>query len=446
MNIEARINVFGEHEDKVIKQLVRCVDQEEGSKGVLCADGHLGYSAPIGGVIAYREHVSPAAVGYDIGCGNLAVATSVHATGDFKKALPGLMDRIFNEISFGMGRRDGGVKDHEIFDAIREARFEPQRKMLNDARKQLGTVGAGNHYVDLFVDETNRVWVGVHFGSRGFGHKTASGFLAMAQGRSFEDRVSEGEMEAAPDMLRVDSYIGQAYLDAMELAGAYAYAGREVVVQQVLDILGAEQFGHAVHNHHNYAWMEKHGGEWFYVTRKGSTPAFPGQMGFVGATMGEPAVILEGVESDASANALYSTVHGAGRAMSRKAAAGKTHKRWSCLSRDCDYVQKPGEPSPMSGRGERGKLEGTCPSCGHDKLSKRWVRETEGAIDWDATLADLKAKGVELRGANAEEAPGAYKRLDEVLAAHAGTVRIIHTLVPIGVAMAPGETYDPYKD
>lgn len=170
-------------------------------------------------------------------CGNLAVATNVHADGDFQQTLPGLMDRIFSEVSFGMGRSDGGVTDHPVFDKIAHAEFEPQRALLSTARKQLGTVGAGNHYVDLFADESGRVWIGVHFGSRGFGHKTASGFLAMAQGGSFTDRGVEGEMEAAPDVLRVDSALGHAYIAAMRLAGEYAYAGREVVVDQVLGIL-----------------------------------------------------------------------------------------------------------------------------------------------------------------------------------------------------------------
>lgn len=447
LNMQAEgsaLRVFGNHEQKVIDQLSRCIAQEEGSIGVLCADGHFGYSAPVGGVVAYREHVSPAAVGYDIGCGNLATATNIMDSGEFRKALPGLMDRIFTEVSFGMGRRDGRAADHPIIDRIRWAEFEPQRELARDAAKQLGTVGAGNHYVDLFVDETGRVWIGVHFGSRGFGHKTASGFLAMAKGKRFDERVPEGEMEAAPDVLHVKSSLGWAYLSAMKLAGDYARAGREVVVAQVLDILGAVPFGTPVHNHHNFAWEEVHEGEPFYVIRKGATPAYPGQKGFVGATMLEPAVILEGVDSAVSEDALFSTVHGAGRAMSRTAAAGKSRKRWTCLNRDCDYVQQPGEPSPM----ERGtsQLEGTCPKCGHDKLQKRWVKETSGAIDWSAVLEELKAGGIELRGANAEEAPGAYKRLHEVLAEHEGTVKILHTLKPIGVAMASGDTKDLYKD
>ena len=425
--------IFGDHEQRVIDQLDRCVAQEEGARGVLCADGHLGYSAPIGGVIAYREHVSPAAVGYDIGCGNLAALTGVMAD-ELRPDLAGIMDRIFAEVSFGMGRRDGSAAGHPVIDKIREADFEPQRKLAGDAGKQLGTVGAGNHYVDLFEDERGRVWIGVHFGSRGFGHKTASGFLAMAKGKGFEERVREGEMEAAPDVLDVRSETGAAYLSAMALAGEYAHVGREVVVRQVLDILGAEAL-ETVHNHHNYAWAEQHYGEELYVVRKGATPAFPGQRGFVGATMGESAVILEGLDTPRAEQALRSTVHGAGRAMSRTAAAGRSRKRWACNDRDCSWVQPPRSHKPEA-----------CPECGNARLSKRWVKETEGAIDWPAARRDLTARGIELRGAAADEAPAAYKRLPDVLAAHEGTVRIVHELRPLGVAMAGPDTPDPWKD
>ncbi len=427
------VRIYGDHDEQVIAQLRRCVAQEDGARGVLCADGHLGYSAPIGGVVAYREHVSPAAVGYDIGCGNLAVRTDLSADADFRASLPGLMDRIFAEVSFGVGRRDGRAPDHPVIERIRKADFKPQRKLARLAAEQLGTVGAGNHYVDLFADEQERVWIGVHFGSRGFGHRTASGFLALAKGQGFEDRIVEGEMESAPDVLHVGSGLGASYLSAMELAGDYARAGREVVVSQVLGILGARDI-ESVHNHHNYAWREQHAGQDFFVVRKGATPAFPGQRGFVGATMGEPAVILEGTR--AGEEALYSTVHGAGRAMSRTQAAGRSRRRWTCAS--CDWVQLPGTAKPRR----------KCPNCGApaQTFRRRWVRERAGAIDWPATVAELAAKGIELRGANAEEAPGAYKRLDEVLSHNGDTVRVLHRLTPLGVAMAPGDTADPYKD
>jgi tRNA-splicing ligase RtcB len=422
------MKVFGRHDAKVLEQLARCVDAEEAARGVLCADGHYGYSQPVGGAVAYRDHVSPAGVGYDIGCGNKAVLTDL-VYDQIADVVPGLMDEISTRIAFGVGLPNNEQVDHPVLDEIREAPVEFQRDMLDLAAKQLGTVGGGNHYVDLFRDERDRVWVGVHFGSRGFGHKTASHYFG------------DGPMDAPPELLPIDSGRGEEYIAAMQLAGRYAYAGRDVVVRKVLDILQCWWLDE-VHNHHNYAWREEHDDELWWVVRKGCTPAFPGQRGFVGATMAGTSVILEGVDSPDSAEAFYSTVHGAGRAMSRTAAAGKSRKRWACNSRDCDWVQAP--RTPGLGRGD-GTTE-PCPKCGHEKLSKRWIREVEGAIDWSLVERELRELGIELRGANAEEAPLAYKNLDDVLEYHRGTVRILHELTPIGVAMAPGDVVDPYKD
>jgi tRNA-splicing ligase RtcB len=157
------------------------------------------------------------------------------------------------------------------------------------------------------------VWVGVHFGSRGLGHTIASGFLALSRNRKWGERASEAET-----LLDLDSQIGADYWAAMNLAGEYAYAGREWVARKVVSILGGREL-ELVHNHHNFAWKETHFGEEYVVVRKGATPAFPGQLGFVGGSMGDDSVILRGVvaDTDEQRGALYSTVHGAGRVMSR---------------------------------------------------------------------------------------------------------------------------------
>jgi tRNA-splicing ligase RtcB (3'-phosphate/5'-hydroxy nucleic acid ligase) len=430
-----QITVYGEVDRRAVEQLTRCAEAGDAIRGVLCADGHVGYSQPIGGAVAYPDYISPSGVGYDIACGNKAVRTDL-LTEDVRPSVPRLMDDIFERISFGVGRKNDEPVDHPVLDAIRTADFAPQRALRDMAAQQLGTVGSGNHYVDLFAGDDGHVWVGVHFGSRGFGHKTASGFLALAAGKRFDEHAGEGEMDSPPILFGVDTDLGQAYISAMTLAGEYAYAGRDTVVAKVLEILGASAT-YEVHNHHNFAWRERHEGTDVWVIRKGCTPAFPGQPGFVGATMGEPSVILEGVESAASAELLHSTVHGAGRVMSRTRAAGKSRRRWACDNRDCEWFQGPGEHKPDDGR---------CPRCGHDGLAKRMVRLTAGEIDWDATRTDLAAAGVELRGAGADEAPGAYKRLDAVLGYHADSVRILHRLTPLGVAMAGADTFDPYKD
>jgi tRNA-splicing ligase RtcB len=220
----------------------------------------------------------------------------------------------------------------------------------------------------------------------------------------------------------------------MELAGDYAYAGRDVVVDKVLEILGAEAT-ESVHNHHNFAWRERHFDTDVWVIRKGCTPAFPDQLGFVGATMGEPSVILRGAESSAGRDLLYSTVHGAGRVMSRTKAAGKLRTRAECRVRDCRF------DVPWKQR-----HEARCPDHPDAGFVKRRRIVEPGLIDFAQVKQDLKASGIQLRGGAADEAPGAYKRLDAVLAAHGDTIEVVHRLTPLGVAMAAADTFDPYKD
>ncbi|HEX8122160.1 MAG TPA: RtcB family protein [Solirubrobacteraceae bacterium] len=409
------IRIFGDHDENTVAQLERCVAAEEGARGVLCADGHLGYSQPIGGVVAYREHVSPSGAGYDLGCGNKAVRTPLRGE-EIRADLPRIMDEVVGRISFGVGRSAGVKADHPVLDEIRSTDFAPQRRLYDLAASQLGTVGSGNHYVNLMEDEEGFVWVGVHFGSRGFGHKTATWFMASAP----------SGMEAPPLLLPDRTDLGQSYVAAMELAARYAFAGRDVVVDTVLDLLRTHAVDE-VHNNHNQIWRERHDGEDWWVVRKGATPAFPRQRGFVGASMAEPAVILEGTEH--ARDSLFSTVHGAGRAMSRNAAAGKPRKRWR---NDVDRVVYQSRAEALAAPGAR---------------KARSVRVREGgAIDFDAVREELRRKGIELRGGAADEAPGAYKRLGEVLAYHADSVRVLHTLTPIGVAMAGADTVDPYKD
>lgn len=424
---------FGPRDERSAQQLQNCIDvSRDESPAVLCADHHPGYSMPIGGVIGLRNCVIPAGVGFDIGCGNCAVQTNIRAR---DVGIVSVMDEIWRVLSFGMGQKnDEKIKDHPVYDSIAKSPFTPQRSLLQLAQNQLGTIGGGNHYVDLFADRADdSLWIGVHFGSRGFGHKTASGFLSLGQGGQFDERGKEGDMDSAPLVLTGE--LKWDYLEAMRVAGEYAYAGRDWVVERVLQILQGKEI-QRVHNHHNFAWWEKHGGEDLLVIRKGATPAFPGQKGFIGGTMGEDAVIIEGVESERSSSALYSTVHGAGRLMSRTQAAGKSRITtvWRCKKCNKNWPKE-----------TRGVL---CEeSCGGQLYRFRSERRiTEGAINWPEVQADIKSKGITLRGAGADEAPGAYKRLPEVLGYHQGTINILHTLRPIGVAMAGPETEDLYKD
>jgi tRNA-splicing ligase RtcB len=370
-------------------------------KVALMADHHKGYGVPIGGVLAHENLVSPSGVGFDIGCGNKAVLTDANAS-DVRGSISKIMDDVWNTISFGLGRRNREDVDHDLFyndDAwqITQGANSAAWKLtsLRDmARNQLGTVGSGNHYVELFEDELGRIWIGVHFGSRGFGHKIATRFLTRAGARD--------DMDSAPVALDSRTQEGQDYIAAMKLAGRYAYAGRDWVCDRVARILQSRILD-SVHNHHNFAWLEKHGDKELWVVRKGATPAFPGQKGFVGGTMGEISVILEGVENEHAAESLYSTVHGAGRTMGRMQAKGKTDRKTGEVIRAGLVTQE---------------------------MMNGWV----------------KRAGVELRGAGVDESPDCYKRLPEILAEHGNSIRILHTLKPLGVAMAGKDVFDPFKD
>jgi tRNA-splicing ligase RtcB len=374
------LKVFGQHHEATIAQMKNCMAVGNVVAGVMCADGHLGYAQPVGGVIAYEKQISISGVGFDIGCGNMAVRldTPFHAIED---RIGALIKDVSRTISFGIGRSNEERAEHELFDdgdAWRESDMEAYRQK---AVAQLGTVGSGNHYVDLMRDEAGFVWIGVHFGSRGLGHTSATRYLKAAGGKD--------GMNVPPAVIDEDSELGRRYIAAMQLAGRYAYAGREWVTERVRKIIGG-RVTDMVHNHHNYAWRENHNGQDLWVVRKGATPAFPGQRGFVGGSMGDDAVIVEGVDSPESRAALYSTVHGAGRLF------------------------------------------------GRNEAKRRFTREQMDA--W------LKERGVMLVGADLDESPMAYRRLPEVQAQHAGAVKVLHTLRPVGVAMAGGGEFDPWKD
>ena len=353
------MTIFGQHEEGTLLQFEHMRSQAK--HAALMADGHVGYVMPIGGVAAYANRVSVVGVGFDIACGNAAIRTNLTLAsfGDEPRAihntLTAFADEIASTVSFGVGRKN----------------------TADDAP----------------------------VGSRGLGHTIASGFLALGQGEPWGARVPEKEM-----LFDLADPIGHDYWHLMNLAGDYAYAGREWVARKVVSLLGGEEL-ELVHNHHNFAWKEVHQGDEVIVIRKGATPAFPGQKGFVGGSMGDDAVIVQGLPTNKASeqvtalqeSALFSTVHGAGRVMSRTRAAGKRHRRSGRqLSR--------GEVSP--------------------NMMKEWV----------------KKKGVILRGGGVDESPHVYRRLPDVLQAQRGTVEVLHVLRPLIAVMAGDNELDPYKD
>ncbi len=360
------IPVWGDLTDAgALRQIKNCARTADAA--ALMADHHLGYAVPIGGVVAYEDKISPSGVGYDIACGNKAVLLDLPAS-EVRAKIKTIMDDIWTHLSFGIGRKNNVRVDHELFDdpawSIRA--IAPLKSM---ASAQLGTIGSGNHYVDLFEDEQGRSWIGVHFGSRGFGHKTATYFL--------EAGGAKDGMEVDPLVLDARSSLGADYLACMTLAGRYAYAGRDWVCNEVARLLGANIL-EEVHNHHNFAWRERHGEHDVIVHRKGATPADKGVLGIIPGSMATPAYLVEGLGNEQS---LRSASHGAGRRLSRSAAVKQ--------------------------------------------------------FTWPQVKRLLTERGVTLLSAGLDEAPWVYKDIDEVMAAQQDLVRILAKFTPRIVKMSP---------
>lgn len=408
------MHIVGTHDENTIEQLRDVAGRA--ARVAIMADGHLGYWMPIGGVAAFRDLVSPVGVGFDIACGNCAIETDMkfEDLGDTdekrKAALTKIANDIAKHIMFGVGKVNlakDAPTDHKLFD---DERWEvlpsacDVNKLRKLARTQLGTVGSGNHYVDVFKDENDMIWVGVHFGSRGFGHKLCTGFMNISVGARWSGAVAEKDVGGA--LMHLDTWGGEAYWAMMQLAGDYAYAGREWVTRKVVSILGAKEVS-MVHNHHNFAWKEEHVNELgdmedFIVIRKGATPAFPGQKGFVGGSMGDQSVILKGATNgdiEEQERMMFSTVHGAGRVLGRAAAK----KGKAILD-------------------ERGIPTGQ--------------RDLSTLVTQDMMDEWVAKAGIVLRGGAVDESPHVYRRLPEVLKAQGSTIQVLNTLTPLVVLMA----------
>ena len=414
-----KLTVFGDPVDEgALRQIENVLADERAVAGALMADHHRGYSMPIGGVVAYKDAISPSGVGFDIACGNMCVRTDALAADVEVKHV---MWQIQQDVAFGVGRRNPDPVDHGLFysDVWREL-GEPGVELHKKARAQLGTVGSGNHYVDLLVDEEGYLWIANHFGSRGFGHTIATWFLAVAAGGNIGDRVKETD---DPAVLDIGTAGGDLYVEAMRLAGDYAYAGREYVIQQVLRILGEPKVTFTVHNHHNFAWLE----DGLWVVRKGATPLTL-DPAYIGGSMGDISAIVQGkpdvgfednyVYAVEDIGAMDSAPHGAGRTMSRTKAAGKYRKI----------------------KETRTRPDGTT-----YEFKKRERDASTGIVDWPAVKQSLAERGIVVLGSGADEAPEVYKDLRSVLALHSN-IAVIHELNPIGVVMAGDDTFDPYKD
>jgi len=304
---------------------------------VAMPDVHFGIGATVGSVIPTVGAVIPAAVGVDIGCGMMAVQTSLRAQ-DLPDDLAALRSAIERAVPHGRsGGRRGRGRDvgawgnvpGEVLEVW--SRFAPGFERIADkhpALRQvnhvthLGTLGTGNHFIEVCLDESDRVWFLLHSGSRGVGNRIGRYFIALA--REDMERASIHLPDADLAYLREGSEHFDDYVEAVEWAQGYALANRELMMRAVIEAArgcaGMQPFSAgavAVNCHHNYVAREHHYGADVLVTRKGALRAREGDLGIIPGSMGARSYIVRGKGNPES---FTSCSHGAGRAMSRNAA------------------------------------------------------------------------------------------------------------------------------
>jgi tRNA-splicing ligase RtcB len=341
-------------------------------------DVHLGIGATVGSVIPTKRAIIPAAVGVDIGCGMMAARLSLTANELDEQSLKKTFGQIGRDVPVGFGQhrdaRDAAKRFKKSLTRIMEKHPGIGKRVGRNSHwaQQLGTLGGGNHFIEVCLDEANRVWVMLHSGSRGIGNAIGSYFIELAKRDSMKNNVHLPDADLAyfPEGAKhFDDYV-----EAVGWAQDYARANRAEMMELVLDAMrrhlpSFEVTDGAVNCHHNYVEQEEHFGERVWLTRKGAIRARQGELGIIPGSMGARSYIVRG---KGSAESFHSCAHGAGRLMSRNAA------------------QK--------------------------KFSLEDLRDqTEGVIC-------RKDKGV------IDEIPGAYKNIDEVMANQSDLVEVVHTL------------------
>ena len=288
----------------------------------LMPDAHVGYGLPIGGVLACEGAVIPYAVGVDIAC-RMKLSVLDMPPESLQSRFPLFCDSLERGTRFGVGSAYSKPQQHEVMDRDWTV-SRVTREKKDKAWKQLGTSGSGNHFVEfgvlslsdrieeLDLDPGQYVALLSHSGSRGAGAAVCSTYSSIARAQLPKRHEKLGRLA----WLTLDSQEGREYWEAMNLMGEYASANHAVIHRNVTKLLGARVLT-GVENHHNFAWKETHGGREVIVHRKGATPAGAGVLGVIPGSMKDPAFVVRGKGSEAS---LDSASHGAGRRMSRKKA------------------------------------------------------------------------------------------------------------------------------
>ena len=343
-------------------------------------DAHLGYGMPIGGVMASEEMVIPNAVGVDIGCGMCAVKTSLTSisTEKLKIVLGGIRNTI------PLGFKHHKKKQHvSLMPKVRGGRIQDLPVVFREygnAMTQIGTLGGGNHFIEIQKGNDGHIWFMIHSGSRNIGFKVAQYYnrLAIDLNRKWGAKIPDKWQLA---FLPVDDKSGRAYLQEMQYCVDFAYANRKLMMERVKDVLIALArsviFEPMINIAHNYAATETHFHKNVMVHRKGATSAKEGEVGIIPGSQGSPSYIVRGRGERES---FQSCSHGAGRKMGRKQAQRQL---------DLKHEQKMLE--------DQGIL--------HSVRSKRDI----------------------------DEAPGAYKNIDEVIENQLDLIEVLVELRPLAV-------------
>lgn len=300
--------IYAENIDpKAMSQFYDALGMEFAVKGALMADAHAGYAMPIGGVIATEGVVVPAWVGYDIGCGMCAVPT----TFDHKAiadAAPLIFSMMYEKIPVGFDSRETpltweGWQKHDMTP-------EMKKTYVNKGASQLGTLGGGNHFIEVGYDENDMVWIIVHSGSRNLGHQTATRYMKLA---SKSDKAKEWHYG-----LEVTSDVGKEYITDLAFSLEYALANREQIIIDAVNCISKHVAGRAswdnlINRNHNHAELK----DGLWIHRKGATHAEEGMMGVIPGNMRDGSFIVRGLGNPES---LFSSSHGAGRVLGRRAA------------------------------------------------------------------------------------------------------------------------------
>lgn len=301
-------HIFAEAlEQEALDQFESAMQQDFVVHGALMPDAHAGYSLPIGGVVATRGMIVPAWVGYDIGCGMCAVKTSYKKESIIEHS-DEIFDAIYAAVPVGFKHNE---KDTEWND-VRQFIISDAAKEIFDRNglKQLGSLGGGNHFIEIGYGSDDGVWIIVHSGSRGIGHAIASYYMKLASG---DGKAREGHFG-----LREDRDDGIEYEADLNFCLHFALENRVEIIRRVNNVIhrfcdGSVYFGSIINRNHNHA--EYKDGLWIH--RKGATHAEAGMLGVIPGNMRDGSFIVSGLGNPDS---LWSSSHGAGRVLGRKAA------------------------------------------------------------------------------------------------------------------------------